>query len=392
MDKILKSTTDKNRYYFTYPNSYQQEPQGTSTSPNLEPHNSAPKHEKMKTKTVNHLKYRSISTSPSISTTPSSNANDDDFFPIITTTETQRNWYYSASNYIKILIIIILLTILIICAIYNNIILNYCEQFLDWMNSNPIVGSFAYILIYILCSIIMIPGSILTLGAGFVYVQIFGSIIGVILSSIVVWFGASIGSIIAFINGRYLLRNLVIYYTNKWNKFLLIDNIVGMNGFKVTFLLRLSPITPYNIFNYIMGLTSVKLYDYTIACVGMIPDSIVYCFIGGSIASITKLSNVGFASDPFLLSFTIIGSIVAIAGVLYISYIAKKEFNKMCVSNNTQINTNNNNNINVENINDNHASLVGSVNDFNHNDTLENDIDCVDSIEHDSKNMECLLV
>eukprot|EP01084_Bolivina_argentea_P198525 339924_1 len=102
-----------------------------------------------------------------------------------------------------------------------------------------------------------------------------------------------------------------------------------MNGFKVTFLLRLSPITPYNVFNYLMGLTSVSICDYMCACVGMIPDAIVYCFIGGDIASIAKLSSVGFKSHPILLIVTIVCTVAAIFGLCYVTYAAKKEFDKM---------------------------------------------------------------
>lgn len=172
-------------------------------------------------------------------------------------------------------------------------------------------------------------GSILTLGAGFVYVQMFGQITGVILASIVVWVGATCGATLAFLNGRYLLRNVVVYYTAKSEKFAIIDSVVGMNGFKVTFLLRLSPVTPYNVFNYFMGLTSVALKHYVLGSVGMMPDAVVYCFIGGSIASIAKLSHIGFASDPVLLTVTIVGSTISVVGIVWISYVAKKEFNKM---------------------------------------------------------------
>eukprot|EP01084_Bolivina_argentea_P148722 259960_1 len=263
-ESSLKSTKENNKYYFTYPKSNRYSQQ-ICPNPKIKiSNNDLIKHE-IKIKTINNLKYQSISTSPSISSSSS-----NEYFP--STNNNNSKWYYKPSNYIKILIIIILLTILIIGAIYNNKTIKYCQQFLNWMNKYPIRGSFAYIGLYILCSVLMVPGSILTLGAGFVYVKIFGSLIGVISSSIIVWFGATIGSIIAFINGRYLFRNIIIYYTQKSSKFALIDNVVGVNGFKVTFLLRLSPITPYNIFNYFMGLTSIKLFDYSFASIGMIPD------------------------------------------------------------------------------------------------------------------------
>ena len=190
----------------------------------------------------------------------------------------------------------------------------------------------------------MIPGSILTLGAGFVYVQMYGQMEGVAIAGSIVWISASLGAILAFINGRYLLRNVVLYYASRSATFALIDDVVGMNGFKTTVLLRLSPITPYNVFNYLMGATSVKLSDYSLGCIGMIPDSFVYCFIGGSIASFAKLSSIGFTSDPVLLIVTVVGTIISIIGILYISYLAKKEFNKMATASRLRLNEKTKNN------------------------------------------------
>ena len=245
----------------------------------------------------------------------------------------------------------------------------------------------------------MQTGSILTLGAGFVYVKMFGEIKGVMLASTVVWIGASVGATFAFINGRYLLRGIVTYYTAKSKKFALIDNVVGMNGFKVTFLLRLSPVTPYNVFNYFMGLTSVKLRDYIFACIGMIPDSIVYCFIGGSIASIAELSSVGFGSHPVLLIMTIVGTVVAIIGVVYISYVAKKEFNKMAEESRTRLERDHEENVNDGMLlneeqytvnggrgsNNDDMVYIAAIHDINEED-LENDMECDYNGRHNNVN------
>jgi len=223
----------------------------------------------------------------------------------------------------------LLLSFLVIAAVHNKLTISESQRFIAWMDSHPIQGSFAFVALYALCSVLLIPGSILTLGAGFVYCAMFGQLVGVVLAALVVWVGASAGATLAFLNGRYLLRGVVTHYTAQSAKFAMIDQVVGINGFKVTFLLRLSPITPYNVFNYFMGLTSVSVKHYVMAHFGMIPDALVYCFIGGSIASITKLSSVGFASDPVLLVGTITGTVVSIAGIVWISFTAKKEFEKM---------------------------------------------------------------
>ena len=75
---------------------------------------------------------------------------------------------------------------------------------------------------------------------------------------------------LSFINGRTLLRKYIAKKIKKYPKFIIIEKIVKEYGFSVTFWLRLSSITPYNVFNYFMGLTSVRLRDYVFAHTGMV--------------------------------------------------------------------------------------------------------------------------
>ena len=124
----------------------------------------------------------------------------------------------------------------------------------------------------------------------------------------------------------FLLNNYFLH--EKIEKFDIVDQVVEMNGFKVTLLLRLSPIIPFNIFNYFMGLTSVTFKAYTIACVGMLPGTLAYCFIGASLSALTDASKVGF-SNPTVLIITIVGTVVALIGMVYIGFVAKKEFKKL---------------------------------------------------------------
>ena len=77
-----------------------------------------------------------------------------------------------------------------------------------------------------------------------------------------------------------------------------------------------------------MGLTSVTLKSYSTACIGIIPGTLAYCFIGGTLNALTDASSVGF-SNPTVLIFTIAATVVTIIGMIYMGYIAKREFNKM---------------------------------------------------------------
>ena len=144
----------------------------------------------------------------------------------------------------------------------------------------------------------------------------------------VVLCGASLGASTAFLLGRFVFRDAVAKYKQKYEKFDVIDKVVEQQGLKVTLLLRLSPIIPFSAFNYFMGLTGVSFRDYNIAHVGMIPGTLAYCFIGGTLGAIGDSAKVGL-SNPTVLTVTIVGTLIAVIGMIYISYVAKKEFSKI---------------------------------------------------------------
>merc|ERR1712130_12146 len=214
-------------------------------------------------------------------------------------------------------------------AVYNQTTLKYFNMFLNWMQDNAVLGAFAFIGVYWFCTVFMIPGSILTLGAGFVFrAALNNQWLGILIATIIVWVGATIGAITAFILGRFVLREKVASYKDKYESFDIVDQVVEQNGFKVTLLLRLSPIIPFNLFNYFMGLTSVTLKAYAAACIGMLPGTLAYCFIGGTLSALTDASQVGF-SNPTVLIVTIAGTVIAVIGMVYVGFIAKREFNKL---------------------------------------------------------------
>ena len=149
---------------------------------------------------------------------------------------------------------------------------------------------------------------------------------GVFLATLVVLCGAGLGASTAFLLGRFVLREKVASYKAKYEKFDIIDKVVEDQGLKVTVLLRLSTVIPFSAFNYFMGLTGVSFKHYNMAHIGMLPGTLAYCFIGGTIGAIGD--SVGF-TDPVVLTLTIVGTVLAIIGMVYISIVAKKEFKKI---------------------------------------------------------------
>lgn len=233
---------------------------------------------------------------------------------------------------IKVLIVLLIITLLSI-LIYFDRRDKWSETYLEWVENNPVLGAVSYILVYIAITVLFVPGSIFSVGCGYVFSQAYDPIIGVLLGSVIVFIGASIGSIFAFLIGRYLFESLVKGWVEKYEKFAAIQRVTQEKGLRLMFLLRLSPIIPFNLLNYAMGLTTVTLRDYIIACLGMIPGVIAFVFLGTTITTISEASSQGISSNVGILVFAIVGTILAFIGMIWVSAAARREIKGLTENN-----------------------------------------------------------
>jgi uncharacterized membrane protein YdjX (TVP38/TMEM64 family) len=192
---------------------------------------------------------------------------------------------------------------------------------LAWIEGLGYIGGAAFMLIYIIATLAFFPGSVLTLGAGVVF--------GVLLGSIYVFIGATLGAIAAFLVGRYLLRNWISKKIEGNQKFVAIDKAVAKEGFKIVLLTRLSPIFPFNLLNYAFGVTKVSLKDYTLASAGMIPGTVMYVYIGSLAGSIARIGGQNQSSNLTIQWIVqIIGLIATILVTLYVAQISRQALAK----------------------------------------------------------------
>lgn len=222
----------------------------------------------------------------------------------------------------------------------DNNIRRISQDFLQWVQDNPGLGVFAFIGVYFLATVLFIPGSLLTLGAGFVFGNRFGVGIGVLLASAAVFIGATIGAIGAFILGRYVFRESIQRLAQKYPIFQAIDYALGNNGFRIVLLLRLSPIIPFNAINYILGTTAVPLRDYSLASIGMLPGTILYVFLGSSAGSIVESSSSG-GNKALTISLIVVGVVFGVGAVAIVTHYAKKELKKILDENEEDPSSNN---------------------------------------------------
>jgi uncharacterized membrane protein YdjX (TVP38/TMEM64 family) len=132
---------------------------------------------------------------------------------------------------------------------------------------------FIYVLAYALATVLMIPGSPLTIGAG--------AIFGLVAGTVVVSLGSTLGAALTFLIGRYLARDKIKRIAERYPLFSAIDRAVGEGGWKLVALVRLSPALPFNAQNYLYGLTAIRFWPCVLASWGaMLPGTFMYVYIG----------------------------------------------------------------------------------------------------------------
>jgi uncharacterized membrane protein YdjX (TVP38/TMEM64 family) len=191
------------------------------------------------------------------------------------------------------------------------------KQALDWVGQLGPSGAVIFIAIYVVATVLFIPGSVLTLGAGAVF--------GVMWGSIYVSIGSTLGATCAFLVGRYLARNAIARKIEGNERFAAIDKAVANEGWKIVGLTRLSPVFPFTLLNYAFGLTRVKLGHYMLASwIGMMPGTVMYVYLG-SLAKAASGERTRTTGEWVLYGVGLLATLVV---TIFVTRIAKKALAK----------------------------------------------------------------
>jgi uncharacterized membrane protein YdjX (TVP38/TMEM64 family) len=146
------------------------------------------------------------------------------------------------------------------------------------------IGVAVFVVAYVVSTVVLLPGSILTLAAGFVY----GPVWGLAIAS-----PASVaGATCAYLLGRTLLRDWAAKKVGGSARARAIDAAIEREGFRLVLLLRLSPLFPFNLLNYVLSLTRVRPGTYILASfIGMLPGTAMYVYLGSLAPAAAELSS-----------------------------------------------------------------------------------------------------
>ena len=169
-----------------------------------------------------------------------------------------------------------------------------------WAQRHREAAGTLFVAVYVLAAVLVVPGSILTLAAGY----LFGLPLGVALTSA----GSVLGAAAAFVVGRFLARDWVAQRAAEWPRFGALDAAMRHDGFPIVLLARLSPLIPYNLLNYVLSITAARLRDsfwhVGSACCRPI---VLYVYTGSLAKSLTTLTSGGGPPSWAAQSFLAIG-------------------------------------------------------------------------------------
>ena len=141
----------------------------------------------------------------------------------------------------------------------------------QWVESTGAIGPLAFIAIYALGTVLFLPGSLLTLSGGALFGPLWGTLYNLL--------GATLGAMLAFVIARHLASDWVSEKAGGRLKQLI--NGVEKEGWRFVAFTRLVPLFPFNLLNYALGLTRIRLGHYVMATfVFMIPGALAYTWLG----------------------------------------------------------------------------------------------------------------
>ena len=209
----------------------------------------------------------------------------------------------------------------------------WLRSFNDWVGQMGAAGVFIFIIVYSVATVLLAPGSVLTIGAGFAF--------GLWKGFLAVSAGATLGASLAFLVARFIARGKVEAIAQRNDKFRKIDNAIGEQGAKLIFLLRLSPVIPFNLSNYFYGLTGVRFWPYVLASwIGMMPGTFLYVYIGtaGKAAVAAAAGGEAVKHGWQYWTFLSVGLFATIIATVWATKIARRAVGKTDLSNSERTN------------------------------------------------------
>ncbi|MFO7766723.1 MAG: TVP38/TMEM64 family protein [Pelovirga sp.] len=222
----------------------------------------------------------------------------------------------SKSPILAIIASVLFVTLLLALMIYFDA----HEQLLyllRWVDTRGAWAALLFVSIMAAVVVLLLPGVLLTTGAGLVF--------GVIEGSVYVVVGTTLGATIAFLMARYLFGQHARSFVLSRARLKLLSEELTPQGWKIVLLTRLIPFFPSKLSNYFFGLTSFSLPGFVGgSLIGFIPFSIHNVYLGSIAVDISALAAGDLERSPLGWFVYAAGFLVTVIAVLYFNSLARR--------------------------------------------------------------------
>eukprot|EP00934_Nitzschia_sp_Nitz4_P007370 Nitzschia sp. Nitz4//scaffold238_size30058//28406//29867//NITZ4_008008-RA/size30058-augustus-gene-0.20-mRNA-1//-1//CDS//3329543555//7360//frame0 len=169
---------------------------------------------------------------------------------------------------------------------FGHYIVDILAAFIHWMTNHSTYAVISFVGIFVVSTLLFIPPTLLIFGAGYAFSQAIGMGWGIIAAIFSCFIGSCIGAVIAFLRSRYMMRDLIHLFSKRYPLVRAADRALKRKGFKIVLLLRLCPLIPFNALNHLCGITGVRLEEFALSLVGVLPFQIFTVIVGATTGSL----------------------------------------------------------------------------------------------------------
>lgn len=188
----------------------------------------------------------------------------------------------------------------------------------QWVHNSGGMGIIGFVATYVIATVLLIPGSVLTVAAGFTYGLGWGVVLVVPT--------AILSATIAFLVGRTLARDRVTRRFGKARRFQMIDRAVEQRGAAIVTLLRLSPVFPFVVLNYVLSISKIRTKTYVVAsALGMLPGTTLFVYLGSLAGTAAEAAHGGAGPSTARLVVLAAGLVATVAVVVIVEGAARRE-------------------------------------------------------------------
>ncbi|MGD0074218.1 MAG: TVP38/TMEM64 family protein [Candidatus Binataceae bacterium] len=169
---------------------------------------------------------------------------------------------------------------------------------------------------YVPACLFVVPGMFLTIASGYLF--------GITTGAITAWIGSTAGATAAFIAGRVLARELVVAGMSGNPKRAGMDQAISDHGVRFAILTRLTPLIPFNLLNYVLGMSGISLGQFVLGSwIGLIPVTLMYAYLGTLLKQVEETGGADLQIAGSQIAPAIAGLVAIIAITVFVWYSIK---------------------------------------------------------------------